>query len=121
MNVHKNAPLTPKSRESWPEAWWRWMYWADAAYQFNTTRKQRLAKWVKRFRAEGVEGSRDRSSRPHHRRAKLRHAPMAVHVAGGVWLGDEWGLEERSRNPSTPSARNRLTHLATVFRVVLNW
>lgn len=42
-------------------------------------------------------------------------------VAGGVWLGDEWGLEERSRNPSTPSARNRLTHLATVFGVVLNW
>src|ERR1700754_4541400 len=48
-----------------------------------------------------------------------RKASMAVHVAGGVWLGDEWGLEERSRNPSTPSARNRLTHLATVFGVVL--
>jgi hypothetical protein len=41
-------------------------------------------------------------------------------VAGGVWLGDEWGLEERSRNPATPSARNRLTHLATVFGEVLN-
>jgi hypothetical protein len=44
---------------------------------------------------------------------------MAVHVVGGVWLGDEWGLEERSRNPSAPSARNRLTHLVTVFGVVL--
>lgn len=32
----------------------------------------------------------------------------------------EWGLEERSRNPSIPSARNRLTHLATVFGEVLN-
>jgi transposase InsO family protein len=37
---------------------------ADAAYQFNTTPKT-VAKWVKRFRAEGVEGLRDRSSRPH--------------------------------------------------------
>jgi hypothetical protein len=31
------------------------------------------------------------------------------------------GLEERSRNPSIPSARKRLTHLATVFGEVLNW
>ena len=37
---------------------------ADAAYQFNTTPKT-VAKWVKRFRTEGVEGLRDRSSRPH--------------------------------------------------------
>lgn len=37
---------------------------ADAANQFNTTPKT-VAKWVKRFRAEGVDGLRDRSSRPH--------------------------------------------------------
>ncbi|UGY00441.1 IS481 family transposase [Bradyrhizobium quebecense] len=36
---------------------------ADAAAQFNTTPKT-VAKWVKRYRAEGVEGLRDRSSRP---------------------------------------------------------
>src|SRR4029453_15684723 len=35
-----------------------------AADQFNTTAKT-VAKWVKRFRAEGVDGLRDRSSRPH--------------------------------------------------------
>ena len=34
---------------------------ADAARQFNTTPKT-VAKWVKRFRAEGVDGLRDRSS-----------------------------------------------------------
>src|SRR6266545_2190582 len=44
---------------------------------------------------------------------------MAVQVAGGAWLGNERGLEERSPNPSIPSARNRATHLATVFGVVL--
>ena len=42
------------------------------------------------------------------------------HVAAGVWPGNEWGREERSRKPSTPSARKRSTHLATVFAVMLN-
>src|SRR5262249_22167074 len=42
-------------------------------------------------------------------------------VAGGIWLGDERGLEDRSRKPSTPSAQKRPTHLPTVFGVVLNW
>jgi transposase InsO family protein len=36
---------------------------AAAARQFNTTPKT-VAKWLKRFEAEGVEGLRDRSSRP---------------------------------------------------------
>src|SRR5262249_55995027 len=49
-----------------------------------------------------------------------RKTSMASHVAWGVWLSDERGLEERSRKPSTPSARKPLTHLATVFGVGLN-
>ena len=65
MNVHKNAPLTPKGREAMARSVVEGgLSRADAAYQFNTTRKT-VAKWVKRFRAEGVEGLRDRSSRPH--------------------------------------------------------
>jgi transposase InsO family protein len=36
---------------------------ADAAHQFNITPKT-VAKWVARFRTEGVDGLRDRSSRP---------------------------------------------------------
>jgi transposase len=36
---------------------------AAAARQFNTTPKT-VAKWVERFSAEGVNGLRDRSSRP---------------------------------------------------------
>jgi len=36
---------------------------AAAARQFNTTSKT-VAKWVERFRADGVDGLRDRSSRP---------------------------------------------------------
>jgi transposase InsO family protein len=64
MNVHKNAPLTPKGREAMVRSVVEGgLSKADAAYQFNTTPKT-VAKWVQRFRAEGVEGLRDRSSRP---------------------------------------------------------
>jgi transposase InsO family protein len=64
MNVHKNAPLTPKGREVMVRSVVEGgLSKADAAYQFNTTPKT-VAKWVKRFRAEGVDGLRDRSSRP---------------------------------------------------------
>jgi transposase InsO family protein len=64
MDIHKNAPLTPKGREAMVRSVVEGgLSKADAAYQFNTTPKT-VAKWVKRFRAEGVEGLRDRSSRP---------------------------------------------------------
>ena len=57
MNSHKNAPLTPKGREVMV----RFvidggMGKAAAACQFNTTPKT-VAKWVERFRAEGVDGN----------------------------------------------------------------
>ena len=65
MNVHKNAPLTPKGREAMVRSVVEGgLSQADAADQFNTTPKT-VAKWLKRFRAEGVEGLRDRSSKPH--------------------------------------------------------
>ncbi|MCA6124028.1 helix-turn-helix domain-containing protein, partial [Bradyrhizobium sp. WSM 1704] len=64
MDVHKNAPLTPKGREAMVRSVVeRRLSQAVAARQFNTTAKT-VAKWVKRFRADGVDGLRDRSSRP---------------------------------------------------------
>jgi transposase InsO family protein len=64
MNSHKNAPLTPKGREAMVRSVTEGgLSAAVAALRFNTTAKT-VAKWVKRFRAEGVEGLRDRSSRP---------------------------------------------------------
>ena len=44
---------------------------AAAARQFNTT-PNTIAKWVDRFRADGVGGLQDRSSRPRSSQAKLR-------------------------------------------------
>ena len=64
MDTHKNAPLTPKGREMMVRAFVdRGLSKAAAAGQFNITPKT-VAKWVRRFCAEGVDGLRDRSSRP---------------------------------------------------------
>jgi hypothetical protein len=51
---------------------------------------------------------------------RLRKVSTAAQTAGAAWLGDECGLDERSRKPSTPSTSNRSIHLPTVFDVVLN-
>ena len=64
MDTHKNARLTPKGREDMVRAVVdRGLTRAAVARQFNTTSKT-VAKWVERFRAHGVDGLRDRSSRP---------------------------------------------------------
>src|SRR6476661_7245020 len=65
MDTHKNAPLTPKGREVMVRSVIEGgLTKAAAARQFNVAAKT-VAKWVKRFRAEGVDGLQDRSSKPH--------------------------------------------------------
>src|SRR5438046_9422638 len=64
MDTHKNAPLTPKGREAMVRSVIEeGLTKAVAAVRFNTTAKT-VAKWVERFREGGVDGLRDRSSRP---------------------------------------------------------
>jgi len=64
MDMHENARLTPKGREAMVRAVVDCgLTKAAAARQFNTTPKT-VGKWVERFRAEGIDGLRDRSSRP---------------------------------------------------------
>ena len=64
MDTHKNARLTPKGREEMVrDVVDDGLSQAAAARKYNTTPKT-VAKWVKRFRTEGVNGLRDRSSRP---------------------------------------------------------
>jgi transposase InsO family protein len=64
MDTHKNARLTPKGREAMVRAVVDCgLSKAAAARQFNTTAKT-VAKWVERYRAEGLDSLRDRSSRP---------------------------------------------------------
>jgi len=64
MNVHKNARLTPKGREGMVRAVVeRGISKAEVARRFNTTSKT-VSKWVNRYLEYGIEGLRDRSSRP---------------------------------------------------------
>ena len=65
MNSHNNALLTPKGRESMvPAVVDDGQSVATAARLYRTTPKT-VAKWVARLRAEGIDGLRDHSSRPH--------------------------------------------------------
>ena len=78
MNSHKNAPLTPKGREAMVRSVTEGgQSQAAAARQFNVTPKI-VAKWVNRFHAEGVEGLRDRSSRPHSLPSQTEPATCAM-------------------------------------------
>jgi len=64
MDTHENARLTPKGREEMVRSVVQGgLSKAAAARKFNTTAKT-VAKWVERFRTEGVNGLRDRSSKP---------------------------------------------------------
>src|SRR5262245_38928410 len=48
-----------------------------------------------------------------------RNLSTASAAAREIWLGNEWGLEERSCRPSRPCSLKRSIHLATVLGVVL--
>jgi transposase len=64
MDVHDNARLTPRGREAMVRSVVDdGLTQAEAARRFNISAKT-VGKWVGRFRAEGVAGLRDRSSRP---------------------------------------------------------
>jgi len=78
MDTHKNAPLTPKGREAMVRSVVdEGLSRAAAARQFNTTAKT-VAKWVERFCTEGVDGLRDRSSRPHSSPSQTPSAACAT-------------------------------------------
>ena len=64
MNIHKNARLTPYRREDLVTRATRGEPVAGLARQFGVSLRT-ARKWLARYRAEGVPGLRDRSSRPH--------------------------------------------------------
>ena len=86
MDTHKNASLTPKGREAMVRSVvGGGLSKAAAAHRFNTTAKI-VAKWVKRFRAEGVNGLRDRSSRPEAQDSPELTGLMRVVYGSGAFL-----------------------------------
>jgi transposase InsO family protein len=63
--VHGNAPLTPQGRLRLCQRIESGWTIASAAESMNISR-QCAHKWWTRYRAEGLDGLEDRSSRPHH-------------------------------------------------------
>jgi transposase InsO family protein len=68
MDVHKNARLTPAGREVMVRRAVEGGQTPEALSEAVGVCPRTVRKWVGRFRAEGVAGLRDRSSRPHHLR-----------------------------------------------------
>lgn len=94
MNIHKNARLTPLGRErivmqvlsgQTPEAV------ARAAGVCPRT----VHKWVARYRAEGIEGLKDRSSRPHrlHRPTPTAIVERVAALRRQRWTGKQIAVE----------------------------
>ncbi len=80
MNVHKNARLTPLGRERLVGMIEGGMPFSQAASVCGVSAKT-AAKWYRRFRAEGLAGLRDRSSRPSNLRTPTPQATCARIVA----------------------------------------
>jgi transposase InsO family protein len=79
MDIHKNARLTPLSRELLAiSVLSRGITFKAAALQFNVSPKT-VAKWVRRFQKEGPGPLADYSSRP-HRSPRRCSADQAVQV-----------------------------------------
>ena len=107
MDTHKNASLTPKGREAMSRSVIEGgLSKAAAARQFNTTPKT-VAKWVARFRAKGVAGLQDRSSRPHS--SPSQTAPAVCAAVDGL---------RRRRHTGAQIAAEVDVSAATVSRIL---
>lgn len=74
MNIHKNARLTPRGREVMVSRIESGQT-PEAAARAAGVCPRTVRKWVARYKAEGIEGLRDRSSRP---RRLYRPTPPAT-------------------------------------------
>ncbi|MCK1619081.1 helix-turn-helix domain-containing protein [Bradyrhizobium sp. 159] len=112
MNVHKNAPLTPKDREAMARsAVEGGLSQAGAADLFNTSPKT-VAKWVKRFRAKGAAELWDRFLQTPF----IAEPNPACHVQGRRSIASDSATlasrsQPRSRCHRTPSAASGLFRL----------
>src|SRR5512147_2601234 len=76
MRLHPNAKLTPAGREALVRQVLEQGRPVREVAAGGMVSRQTLYKWIHRFRSEGIEGLRDRSSRPH--RIPVRTARQAL-------------------------------------------
>ncbi len=107
MNIHKNAKLTPASRAQLVQRVLEEGEKVSSVALGMGVSRRTVYKWLRRYRAEGVRGLRDRNSRPHRIR---RQTPQEV-VRRIVRL--RW-----RRWPSTRIARQLGMAISTVGAVL---
>jgi len=107
MNVHHNARLTARGRERIVRAILSHQLTAQAAALQVGLSERSVRKWMARFRAEGVAGLRDRSSRPQRSPRQTPLAQVAVVLA-----------LRRLRLPGFQIARQSALSRATVSRLL---
>ena len=107
MDVHKNARLTPAGREIMVRRVVEGGQTPEALSAAVGVCPRTVRKWVKRFRAEGLAGLQDRSSRPH----RLRGATPPQTVARIESL-------RRQRWTGAQIARESGVSKATVSRIL---
>jgi transposase InsO family protein len=78
MNYHSNARLTLQGRERLAKAVIEEGWTLKKAAAFFRVSEPTVAKWAGRYRNEGLEGLKDRSSRPHHSPRRTPSAQEAV-------------------------------------------
>ena len=118
MNIHKNARLTPIGRErvvmqvasgQTPEAAAR-----AAGVCLRTVRK-----WMARFEAEGLEGLKDRSSRPHR---LYRPTPAAIVEQVEALRRQRWtGKQIAAELGISPATVSRILRRLGLNRVPSAW
>jgi transposase InsO family protein len=107
MNIHTNARLTPRSREALVLAVINRRLTAKAAAVAFAVSERTARKWMARFRAEGMAGLADRSSRPRRSPRQIPPAQIAVVLA-----------LRRLRMPGFQIARQSALSKASISRIL---
>jgi transposase InsO family protein len=94
MNIHNNARLTPRGRERLVKAVLSGQT-PEAAARAAGVCPRTARKWVARFKAAGVEGLKDRSSRPHrlHRPTPIAIVERVEALRRRRWTGKQIAAE----------------------------
>ena len=94
MNIHKNARLTPLGRE-WIVIQVLSGQTPEAVARAAGVCPRTVRKWVARYKAEGIEGLKDRSSRPHrlHRPTPIAIVEQVEALRRQRWTGKQIAAE----------------------------
>jgi len=112
MDLHQNARLTFRSRETLANKIVIEKVTVKAAAAAFTVSRKTAAKWVQRYRALGVPGLRDRSSRPRHSPRRTSSELIAQVIALRRQLRPAYHIAQATHlSPATVSRILQRAHL----------